>query len=115
MTRLKLPLALTLLLAAAAMLFAQQQQQRAPRGTASGQYPAWEVKVLEPHEVAAGRYVQVRPYELDEMASEGWELVSMANYVLRNEEHEGPKGERPMITQAYMSYAFKRLKRDPVR
>jgi len=100
------------LLAAAAVLAAQQAARPAP---AARQYPQWEVKVLEPHEIAAGRYVQVRSYELDELASEGWELVGMANFILRNEEHEGLKGERPMVTQGYMSYAFKRLKRDPIR
>ena len=68
------------------------------------------MRVLHPHEVAAGRYVQVRPYEIDQMAGEGWELVSVSTFVLRNEEHEGPKGERPVVTQAYLSYAFKRLK-----
>ena len=111
MKRAILPLTL-ILLAAAALVIAQQPRLRP---TLSGQYPPWEVKVLEPREIAAGRYTQVRPYELDEMATDGWELVSMASFVLRNEEHEGPKGERPMVTQAYMSYAFKRLKRDPLR
>jgi hypothetical protein len=113
MKRAILPLSLAFLLATV-LLLAQPQRPR-PATTPSGQYPQWEVKVLEPHEVAAGRYQQVRPYELDELASDGWELVAMTNFVLRNEEHEGPKGERPMVTQAYQSYAFKRLKRDQVR
>ena len=105
------PLALLAILA-----FAQQQpQQSRPRPAGPQQYPEWEVKVVHPHEVAAGRYQQVRPYELDTLAQEGWELVSMTEYVLRNEEHEGMKGERPMVTQAYHSYAFKRLKRDQTR
>ena len=112
MQRAILPLALVFLIATALVVVAQQQR---PRALPSGQYPQWEVKVLEPHEIAAGRYVQIRSYELDDMAAEGWELVAMTNYVLRNEEHEGPKGERPMVTQAYQSYAFKRLKRDATR
>ena len=102
-----------LVLVLVAVLFAQQQGRRPPAG--SQQYPEWEVKVLEPHEIAAGRYVQVRSYELDTLAQEGWELVAVTNFVLRNEEHEGLKGERPMVTQAYQSYAFKRLKRDSIR
>jgi hypothetical protein len=104
-----LPLALFAILA-----YAQQQQPR-PKSAGPQQYPEWEVKVVHPHEVAAGRYQQVRPYELDTLAQEGWELVSMSEYVLRNEEREGLKGERPMVTQAYHSYAFKRLKRDQFR
>ena len=103
------PLALLAILA-----FAQQQSPRS-KPTGPQQYPEWEVRVLHPHEVAAGRYQQVRPYELDTLAQEGWELVSMTEYVLRNEEHEGLKGERPMVTQAYLSYGFKRLKRDQTR
>ena len=111
MKRATLPLALGLLIATAVLVVAQQRTRAVP----SGQYPQWEVKVLEPHEIAAGRYVQVRSYELDDLAAEGWELVAMTNFVLRNEEHEGPKGERPMVTQAYQTYAFKRLRRDQVR
>jgi len=113
MKRAIFPLTLVLLLATV-LLLAQQQRPR-PTTTPSGQYPQWEVKVLEPHEVSAGRYQQVRPYELDEIASDGWELVAMTNFVLRNEERKGPNGELPMVTQAYQSYAFKRLKRDQVR
>ena len=111
MKRATLPLALGLLIATSVLVVAQQRTRAVP----SGQYPQWEVKVLEPHEIAAGRYVQVRSYELDDLAAEGWELVAMTNFVLRNEEHEGPKGERPMVTQAYQTYAFKRLRRDQVR
>lgn len=113
MKRATLPLTLAFLFAAA-LLFAQQQRPR-QSSPPSGQYPQYEVKVLEPHEISAGRYHQVRPYELDELAADGWELVAMTNFVLRNEEHVGPKGERPMVTQAYQSYAFKRLKRDQLR
>jgi len=102
---------LALVLAVATVIVFAQQQRPRP----SGQYPAWEVKVLEPHEIAAGRYAHVRPYELDDLAADGWELVAVTNYVLRNEEHEGPKGERPMVTQAYQTYAFKRLRRDAIR
>jgi hypothetical protein len=105
MKRAILPLSL-LFVIATALLLAQQ-----PRPRPAGDYPQWEVKVLHPQEIAAGRYSQVRPYELDNMAAEGWELVGMSQYVLRNEEHQGPNNERPMVTQAYMSYAFKRLKR----
>ena len=111
MKRATLPLALGLLIATAVLVVAQQRTRTVP----SGQYPQWEVKVLEPHEIAAGRYAQIRSYELDDLAAEGWELVAMTNFVLRNEEHEGPKGERPMVTQAYQTYAFKRLRRDQVR
>jgi hypothetical protein len=112
------PLALVLAFLAVAqqLPLPQPPPQQRPRPSSNHKdYPEWEVKELHPHEVAAGRYIQVRPYELDNMAAEGWELVSVTTYVLRNEEHEGLKGERPIVTQAYLSYAFKRLKRDPLR
>lgn len=105
MKRAILPFALVSILATAILL----AQQNRPRP--AGEHPQWEVKVLHPQEISAGRYMQVRPYELDNMAAEGWELVSMTEFVLRNEEHQGPNNERPMVTQAYLSYAFKRLKR----
>ncbi|MCC6539494.1 MAG: hypothetical protein IT162_18220 [Bryobacterales bacterium] len=103
----KYPLLAVVALAAVGLV---AQTTRGARPSTGRQHPEWEVRILHPHEVAAGRYSQVRPYEIDQMAAEGWELVSVSTYVLRNEEHEGPKGERPMVTQAYLSYAFKRLK-----
>lgn len=117
-----LALLLTVSAAAVVVVTAQQQQQQPPQQTrvrtfARGdrQHPEWEVKVLHPHEIAAGRYSQVRPYELDQAAVDGWELVSVTPFVMRNEEHEGPKGERPMVTQVYLSYSFKRLRNDQFR
>lgn len=112
MRRAFIPLALFSLLAIGAVILTGQSPGR-QRGLA--QYPEWEVTVLHPHEISVGRYAQVRPYELDRAASEGWELVSVTPFVMRNEEHEGPKGERPMVTQVYQSYAFKRLRREPSR
>lgn len=120
MRRALLPLALLLTVAAGSVIVvtAQQQQQSQTRVRTFSRdrpYPEWEVKVLHPHEIAAGRYAQVRPYELDQTAADGWELVSVTPFVMRNEEHEGPKGERPMVTQVYVSYSFKRLRNDQTR
>lgn len=114
MRRALLTLAVLLTLVAALMT-AQSQTSRVRPFSRNPDYPEWEVKVLHPHEIAAGRYAQVRPYELDQAAADGWELVSVSPFVMRNEEHEGPKGERPMVTQVYVSYSFKRLRKDGLR
>lgn len=121
MRRALLTLALLLTAAAGAVVVVTAQQPQPPAQTRvrtfprDRPYPEWDVKVLHPHEIAAGRYAQVRPYELDQTAAEGWELVSVTPFVMRNEEHEGPKGERPMVTQVYLSYSFKRLRNDQIR
>ena len=75
--------------------------------------PAWEVKALLPQEATPARYRQVSRQELDEATRDGWELVAVTPYVYLNEER-GSRTDlaRPMVTQTYPAYFFKRLKKD---
>ena len=74
-------------------------------------YAQFEVRSVFPHETSPGRYEQVREAELQSLATQGWELVSVMPYIYRNEEH-GPDmpGPRPVVTQTYPAYFFKRVK-----
>jgi hypothetical protein len=47
---------------------------------------------------------------LQSLADQGWELVSVMPYVYRNEER-GPElqGPKPVVTQTYPAYFFKRV------
>jgi len=73
------------------------------------QFPVWETRAVTPHEVSPARYRQVESYELERLEREGWELVSVAPFVLQNEER-GPDGRKQVVTQAYPAYYFKRMK-----
>ena len=74
-------------------------------------YPPYEVKAVFPHETSPGQYRQVEPYELEMLADQGWELVSVMPYIYRNEEHDsGDIRPKPVVTQTYPAYFFKRLK-----
>ncbi len=74
-------------------------------------YSPYEVKALFPHEVAPARFEQVEDRELQKLAGEGWELVSVMPYVYRNEERGSPSvTPRPMVTQTYPAYFFKRIR-----
>ncbi len=74
-------------------------------------YAQFEVRSVFPHETSPGKYEQVREAELQSLATQGWELVSVMPYIYRNEEH-GPDmpGPRPIVTQTYPAYFFKRVK-----
>ena len=74
-------------------------------------YTPLEVRSVFPHETSPGKYEQVRQEELQSLATQGWELVSVMPYIYRNEEH-GPDmpGPRPIVTQTYPAYFFKRVK-----
>jgi hypothetical protein len=64
-----------------------------------------------PREIAPARYEQVEQRELQSLADQGWELVSVMPYIYRNEERGTPEmAPRPMVTQTYPAYFFKRLK-----
>jgi hypothetical protein len=96
--------ALALGAAAVLMLWAQQRERRPL-------YPPYEVKLVFPHEFAPGQYRQVEAHELDYLSEQGWELVSVMPYIYRNEEHGNDSiHPKPVVTQTYPAYFFKRLK-----
>jgi hypothetical protein len=88
-----------------AAIFLWAQRERVPG------YAQFEVRSVFPREMSPGKYEQVRDAELQSLATQGWELVSVMPYIYRNEEH-GPEmpGPRPIVTQTYPAYFFKRVK-----
>jgi hypothetical protein len=109
-----------LLLCATALLPAQQP--RRTTGTAPGRiatgggaptpgYSPWDLLSVFPQETSPGEYMQVDPAQLQALADQGWQLVSVAPYIYRNEEH--PTGNpsdatAPLVTQVYLAYFFQR-------
>ena len=92
-----------LALAAVALLWAQRGRQ--------ADYPVYEVRSVFPHETAPAQYQQVEYRELQAIAQEGWELVGVVPYIYKNEERGTlAMAPRPMVTQTYPAYFFKRLK-----
>lgn len=87
--------------------WAQRREQREP---------GYELKLVFPREVSPARYEQVDQRELQSLADQGWELVGVTPYIYRNEER-GPMEPtpRPMVTQTYPAYFFKRLKTVPLK
>ena len=74
-------------------------------------YSPFEVKAVFPREVSPARFEQVDDRELQTLAGQGWELVSVMPYIYRNEERGSPSvTPRPMVTQTYPAYFFKRLR-----
>jgi hypothetical protein len=71
----------------------------------------FDVRSVFPREVSPGKYEQVDQRALQALADQGWELVSVTPYVYRNEEH-GPElqGPKPVVTQTYPAYFFKRVR-----
>lgn len=97
-------LMLALGLTAVAFLWAQQRER-----TAS--LPPFEVKSVFPRETAPAQYQQVEQKEIQDLADQGWELVSVMPYIYKNEERGTPAmSPRPMVTQTYPAYFFKRVK-----
>jgi hypothetical protein len=92
---------------ATVFLWAQQQRDATARS-------GFEVKSLFPHETSPGRYAQVEPNELQDASLQGWELVSAVPFVYRNEEHNNGDmhGPKPVVTQVYPAYIFKRARRN---
>jgi len=73
----------------------------------------YEVKLVFPHETSPGQYRQVEQRELEILADQGWELVSVMPYIYRNEEHgigNDSIRPKPVVTQTYPAYFFKRQK-----
>ncbi|HWE51101.1 MAG TPA: hypothetical protein VG273_15010 [Bryobacteraceae bacterium] len=103
-------LGFVLLATLAAGLWAQRGRapERAPdRYT---EYAPLEVHSVFPREVSPGQYQQVSQSELQGLAGEGWELVSVMPYVYRNEEHGAQLAARAVVTQTYPAYFFKRAR-----
>jgi hypothetical protein len=71
----------------------------------------FEVRSVFPREATPGKYEQVDQRTLLQLADQGWELVSVMPYVYRNEER-GPElqGPKPVVTQTYPAYFFKRVR-----
>lgn len=102
---------LTLALAAALVLWAQQRG----RQNSEQQHPDYvslEVHSLFPRETAPGQYTQVDQREIQTLADQGWELVSVMPFIYRNEERNNGemRGPKPVVTQTYPAYFFKRTK-----
>ncbi len=90
-------------LVAAIVLWAQRERP--------GDRPAYELRSILPREISPAQYQQVEPRELEMLAGQGWELVSVVPYIYKNEERGTPAmAPRPMVTQTYPAYFFRRLK-----
>lgn len=98
-------------LIAAIFMWAQRDRLNPSSASPVPGYAPLEVRSVFPHEVSPGKYEQVRQDELQSLATQGWELVSVMPYIYRNEEH-GPEtpGPRPVVTQTYPAYFFKRMR-----
>jgi hypothetical protein len=89
--------------AAAALLLAQRDRP--------GVGPAYEVRSLFPRETSPAQYQQVDARDIQNLAGEGWELVAVVPYIYKNEERGTPDlAPRPMVTQTYPAYFFKRVR-----
>jgi len=97
-------LSLTLAIMAAAFVWAQQTKAPAPV------YAQSEVRSLFPRETSAAMYEQVSQQELQGLAAQGWELVSVMPFVYRNEERGTATNNKPAVTQTYPAYFFKRMR-----
>ena len=97
-------LSLMLLMAVVAIVWAQQ-------GKAAGSvYAQYEVRSVFPRETSPATYEQVSQQELQTLASQGWELVSVTPFVYRNEERGSASNNKPAVTQTYPAYFFKRVR-----
>ena len=99
----KLKFVLVVIILAGIALLAQREH--------AADRPSYEIRAVYPRETAPAVYRQVDNRELQALADEGWELVGVVPYVYRNEERGTPEmAPRPMATQVYPAYFFKRLK-----
>jgi hypothetical protein len=93
-------------LAVATVAFLWAQHER------PGDYAPFEVRSVFPRETSPAQYQQVDQRELQEIAQQGWELVGVVPYIYKNEERgTSAMAPRPMATQTYPAYFFKRLKK----
>jgi hypothetical protein len=73
-------------------------------------YAQFDLRSVFPRETSPAMYEQVSQQELQTLASQGWELVSVTPYVYRNEERGPALNNKPAVTQTYPAYFFKRLR-----
>jgi hypothetical protein len=97
---------LSLILAMAAAAFVWAQQSKAPAAV----YAQYEMRSVFPRETSPAMFEQVSQQELQSLAAQGWELVSVTPYVYRNEERGSALNNKPAVTQTYPAYFFKRVK-----
>ena len=97
---------LSLALGIAAAAFVWAQQSKAPAAV----YAQYEMHSEFPRETSPAMFEQVSQQELQTLASQGWELVSVMPFVYRNEERGAAANNKPAVTQAYPAYFFKRVK-----
>ncbi len=97
---------LSLALGIVAAAFVWAQQTKAPVSA----HPQYEVHSVFPRETSPAMYEQVSQQELQTLASQGWELVSVAPYVYKNEERGSALNNKPAVTQTYPAYFFRRPK-----
>ncbi len=104
----RIALVAALCVTAAVWLWSQQRGRYAD-------HPPYEVKCLFPRETSPGLYRHVEQYELDMLADQGWELVSVTPFIYRNEERGNDNTKpKPVVTQTYPAYFFKRPKIVPI-
>ena len=104
-------LSLFLLAAVAVILATQGGAQNREQRERGADTTSFEVRSVFPREVTPGIYQQVTSGELQILAGEGWELVSVTPYVYRNEERgQELQGPRAVVTQTYPAYFFKRIR-----
>jgi len=95
-----------LVMAAAALLLLAQRGS-----TSRAMVPlnaSLEYRALTPREFAPAQYNQVDEREIARMTEEGWQLVAVSPWVLKNEERGPREGNRPVTTQVYPAYYFTR-------
>jgi hypothetical protein len=114
-----------LLTGVAALLFAQQPGRTtatAPGrivtggGSQAPLYAPFELLSVYPQESSNGEFEQVDPAQLQSLSDQGWQLVSVAPYVYRNEGHtattppDASSPPPPLVTQVYLAYFFQRAR-----
>jgi len=98
-------IALSLALAGA-IVWGQRDRSGAPPPPNA---PSWEYRYLLPEETSVGVYKQVEWFDVQSLGLQGWELVSVTPWVIRNDEHKGQvEGMPKVVTQNYLGYYFKR-------
>lgn len=100
----------------AAVVMAQRERASTPPEPPAPGTVQMEVHSVFPREYSPGLYHQVEQIELQNLAQQGWELVSVMPYIYRNEEHGTDlNGPKPVVTQTYPAYFFKRVRGGPAR
>jgi hypothetical protein len=97
---------LSLMVLMAAVVIVWAQQGKAPAAV----YAQYEVRSVFPRETSPAMYEQVSQQELQTLASQGWELVSVTPFAYRNEERGTASNNKPAVTQTYPAYFFKRVR-----